>query len=222
MSAPSEHDDRPKLEVLGQPLNYIGDFYQHSLMTPEFTPKNVEYDRPKVVMAAVGPLMITTAAAVADGLVVHPFCTEAYLREVILPRVETELAKRDKSLADFEIQYPVFMATGETEEELNKAKEAVRYRIGFYASTPAYKHVLDVHGWGELQPILRLLTKEGKWDELPNQISDDMLETFAVVGEPAVAAALVKERFGDVVNRVTLDATMSPDGLAEHMEVIRA
>ncbi|PON15872.1 LLM class F420-dependent oxidoreductase [Candidatus Entotheonella serta] len=206
----------------GQPLNYTGDFYHHTLMTPEFTPKNIEHGRPKIVMAAVGPLMITTAAAVADGIVIHPFCTETYLRDVILPRVETELAKRDKSLADFEIQYPVFMAIGETEEQLNKAKEAVRYRIGFYASTPAYKSVLDVHGWGDLQPILRLMTKEGKWDELPSQISDDILETFAVVGEPAKAATLVKERFGDVVDRVTLDATGSPNVLAEQMAAIHA
>ena len=81
--------------------------------------------------------------------------------------------------------------------------------------------MLDVHGWGDLQPILRLMTREGKWDELPSQISDEMLETFAVVGEPVVAATLVKERFGDVVDRVTLDATMSPDVLAEQMSVIR-
>ncbi len=205
----------------GKPLKYTGDYYQHTLMTPEFSPPNTGAGRPKIMMAAVGPLMVKTAAAVADGIIIHPFCTEAYLKQEMLPKLETELAQRGKTLDDFEIQYPAFIATGETEEELVKSREAIRYRIGYYASTPAYKGVLDVHGWGDLQPVLNKMTKEGKWDELAGEISDEVLETFAAVGEPVPAANLVRDRFSGVVDRLTLDLRKNSDTLAEQMSAIR-
>ena len=205
----------------GKPLKYTGEFYQHTLMTPEFTPPNQAAGRPKVLLAAVGPLMVKTAARVADGIIIHPFCTEAYLKEVILPVLEKELASRGKTLDDFQIQYPAFIATGDTEEELNKSREAIRYRIGYYASTPAYKGVLDLHGWGDIQPVLNRMTKEGKWSELAGEISDEVLETFAAVGEPVPAARLTKQRFDGIVDRVTLDIRKSEQTLAEQMSVIR-
>ncbi len=205
----------------GKPLKYTGEFYQHTLMTPEFTPPNLAAGRPKVMLAAVGPLMVKTAARVADGIIIHPFCTEAYLKQVILPVLEEELTARGKTLDDFQIQYPAFMATGDTEEALNKSREAIRYRIGYYASTPAYKGVLDVHGWGDLQPVLNRMTKEGKWNELAEEISDEVLETFAAVGEPVPAARLIKKRFDGIVDRVTLDIRKSEQTLAEQMSVIR-
>jgi len=204
------------------PLKYHGEYYQHTLMTPEFTPDNKEYGRPKLMLAAVGPLMIKTAAAVADGIIIHPFCTERYLKEKMLPVLEEGLAARGKTLGDFEIQYPAFVATGETEEAMQKAREAIRYRIGYYASTPSYKAVLDVHGWGELQSVLNRMTKEGKWDELAGQISDEMVETFAAVGEPVVAASLLKTRYEGVVDRVTLDVAKSQTVLEQQMSAIRA
>ncbi|MDE0271634.1 MAG: TIGR03617 family F420-dependent LLM class oxidoreductase [Gammaproteobacteria bacterium] len=205
----------------GKPLKYTGEFYQHTLMTPEFTPPNQAVGRPKVLLAAVGPLMVKTAAQVADGIIIHPFCTEAYLKEVILPVLEGELASRGKTLDDFQIQYPAFMATGDTEEQLNKSREAIRYRIGYYASTPAYKGVLDLHGWGDIQPVLNRMTKEGKWNELAGEISDEVLKTFAAVGEPVPAAKLIKQRFDGVVDRVTLEIRESEQTLAEQMSVIR-
>ena len=205
----------------GKPLKYTGEFYQHTLMTPEFTPPNQAAGRPKVTLAAVGPLMVKTAAQVADGIIIHPFCTEAYLKQVILPVLEKELALRGRTLDDFQIQYPAFMATGETEEELDRTREAIRYRIGYYASTPAYKRVLDVHGWGDIQPVLNRMTKEGKWNDLAGEISDEMLETFAAVGEPVPAAKIIKERFDGIVDRVTLDIRKSEQPLAAQMGVIR-
>ena len=104
--------------------------------------------------------MLKTAAETADGLIVHPFCTEAYLKESIVPCIQPALDERGRSLDDFEIQYPVFVVTGETEEEFEKTKAAVKHRVGFYGSTPAYKPVLDQHDWGDLQPILRSLILE--------------------------------------------------------------
>ncbi len=138
-----------------------------------------------------------------------------------MPILERELAAQGKTLDDFQVQYPAFMATGDTEEELIKRREAIRYRIGYYASTPAYKGVLDVHGWGDLQPVLNRMTKEGKWNELAGEISDEVLETFAAVGEPVPAAKLIKERFDGIVDRVTLDVRKSEQTLADQMSVIR-
>jgi len=204
-----------------KPLRYTGEFYRHTLMTPEFTPSNQAAGRPKVLLAAVAPLMVKTAARVADGIIIHPFCTEAYLKQVILPVLQEELASRGKTLDDFQIQYPAFIATGDTEEELVKSREAIRYRIGYYASTPAYKGVLDLHGWGDIQPILNRMTKEGKWNELAGEISDEVLQTFAAVGEPVPAAQLIRQRFEGVVDRVTLDVRKSEQTLADQMSVIR-
>ena len=205
----------------GKPLDYRGEFYQHTLMTPEFTPTNTQYGRPPVLMAAVGPLMLKTACAVADGLIVHSFCTEKHFKEVMLPLLSEELAKNGRSLDDFIIQFPVFTAMGNTEEEVEVARRAIKYRIGFYGSTPAYKTVLDTHGWGDLQPRLNRMTKEGRWDELPDQISDEMLEAFAAVGEPVEAAATVARRFGGLIHRTTLEAKYSPDVLEAQMAALR-
>ncbi|MEM7091673.1 MAG: TIGR03617 family F420-dependent LLM class oxidoreductase [Actinomycetota bacterium] len=206
----------------GADLDYRGEFYEYSLMTPEFSPPTAGMQRPPILLAAVGPLMLKTAAEVADGLIIHPFCTEQYLKDVIVPRIQPSLDARGRSLDDFEIQYPIFIASGETEEELEKAKAAVKYRIGFYGSTPAYKPVLDTHGWGDLQPLLRTMTKEGKWDQLGDQVTDEMLDAFAAVGEPAEAARIVRERVGGVVDSVVLDSNLSPSSLDAQMAVLRA
>jgi probable F420-dependent oxidoreductase len=205
-----------------KPLNYVGDFYQHRLMTPEFSPTNTEYGRPKVLMAAVGPMMMATAAAVADGIIVHSFCTEKHFKEVMLPRLETELAANGRTLDDFEIQFPVFVACGETEEELMREKDAIKYRIGFYGSTPAYKTVLDTHGWGDLQPRLNRMTKEGQWDQLPGEISDEVLHAFTAVGDPIEVATQIKQRFGGLIDRTALAASFSPEVLEQQMNILRA
>ena len=126
----------------GTPLNYQGDFYQHTLMTPEFSPQTGGLERPPILLAAVGPLMTKTAAQVADGIIVHPFCTEHYLKNVILPRVEPELASRGKTPDDFAIQYPMFIVTGDTEEQNRKVESRnevsdrfLRFHAGLQART---------------------------------------------------------------------------------------
>ena len=137
-------------------------------------------------------------------------------------KIEPALEAHGRTLDDFEIQYPIFIATGADEESFEKSKAAIKYRIGFYGSTPAYKPVLDLHGWGDLQPTLRQLTKENRWSELPDQITDEMLETFAAVGEPAEAARIVRDRIGGVADSVVLDATLPAEALTEQMAILRA
>ena len=205
----------------GKDLDYRGEFYQHTLMTPEFTPANTEHGRPPVLMAAVGPLMLKTACAVADGLIVHGFCTEKHFKEVMLPMIDSELAANGRSRDDFTIQFPVFTAMGDTAEEVEAARQAIKYRLGFYGSTPAYKTVLDTHGWGDLQPRLNRMTKEGLWDQLPDQISDEMVDTFAVTGDPLGATRDLAARFGGCVDRVLLDSKFPAEILEQQKQILQ-
>jgi probable F420-dependent oxidoreductase len=185
----------------GTPLNFQGDFYTHTLMTPMFTPLDVEYGAPKVFLAAVGPMMTEVAGEVADGVLIHAFTTQKYLREVTLPAVDKGLAKAGRSRDDFEVSYPGFIVTGNTEEEFNATKQAVCKQIAFYGSTPAYAPVLGVHGWGDLQPELNKLSKQGEWDQMATLITDDILEEFAVVAEMDQVVDKFKDRFDGLVDR---------------------
>ncbi|GMU47594.1 MAG: LLM class F420-dependent oxidoreductase [Porticoccaceae bacterium] len=205
----------------GKPLNFRGDCYRHTLMTPDFTPHDTRFGRPRVVMAAVGPLMIATAAREADGILVHTFCTPKYLEQEILPRIDATLAETGRSRADFEVSFPPFVVTGATEAEFEAAKQQVKYRIAFYGSTPAYRPVLECHGWGDLQPKLNQLSKNNGWERMPELISDEMLETFAVVGEPRQVATEIRRRYGHLVDRLTLENTLPDDQIAEQLRVIR-
>jgi probable F420-dependent oxidoreductase len=187
----------------GEALAFTGKFYNHTLMTPFFTPTDVEFGAPRVFLAAVGPLMTEVAGEVADGVIVHAFTTQKYLRETTLPALERGFAKAGRKREDFEISYPVFVATGSNEEEFTEAKRATRQQIAFYGSTPAYKPVLDSLGAGELQGELNAMSKQGRWVEMAELIDDGMLGEFAVVGEPAAIAGQIQARYGDVIDRTS-------------------
>ena len=185
----------------GEPLQFTGKFYRHTLMTPFFTPENTEHGPPRVFLAAVGPMMTEVAGEVADGIIVHAFTTEKYLRETTLPALERGFAKAGKQRGDFEISFPAFLATGQDGKELERAKAQIRQQIAFYGSTPAYKPVLDSIGAGEMQGELNRMSKQGRWTEMADLISDGMLDEFAVVAEPTRIASAFKARYGDIVDR---------------------
>jgi probable F420-dependent oxidoreductase len=185
-------------------LDFRGDFYTHTLMTPFFRPLANQFGTPKVFIAGVGERMTEVAGEVADGFLVHPFTTERYLREVTLPALDRGLAKSGRTRADLQISYAGLVATGGTEEEHELATSRVRSRIGFYASTPAYRKVLELHGWGDLQPELHLLTKNGGWSDLKALIPNEVMNAFSVVASIDDVAPEILGRFGDVVDRFTL------------------
>lgn len=202
-----------------EPLQFVGKFYTHTLTTPFFTPTNTEYGTPRVFLAAVGPLMTEVAGEVADGIIVHAFTNEKYLREVTLPALERGWKKAGKKREDFEISYPCFVVTGRDEREMEAAKVATKRQIAFYGSTPAYKGVLDAIGAGELQPELNAMSKQGRWEEMGTVISDDVMDQFAVVDEPLKIAQSIKSRFGDVVDRTSAAYANLPR--EEQLEIIR-
>ena len=185
----------------GTPLKFRGDFYQHTLMTPVFHPSSKEFAPPKIRLAGVGPRMTEVAGEVAEGLIAHGFTTEKYLEEVTMPAVKKGLDKAGKSKDDFEIFSPIMVATGLNEESYKQNIEAVRGQISFYASTPAYTGVLELHGWGDLQKELNTLSKEGKWLEMGGLIDDEILNTFAIISEDInKVPALMKERYGKYID----------------------
>ncbi|HSJ92029.1 MAG TPA: TIGR03617 family F420-dependent LLM class oxidoreductase, partial [Ilumatobacter sp.] len=172
----------------GTPLDFRGEFYRHTLMTPFFAPPASDlgqFGLPKIFLAGVGELMTEVAGEVCDGFFCHGFTTEKYLREVTLPALERGRAKAGTTMDGFEIVGPSFVVTGNTDEEMEKAAAATRQQIAFYGSTPAYRPVLEIHGWGGLQDELNTLSKQGKWVEMGELIDDEILNTFAVVGRPA-------------------------------------
>jgi probable F420-dependent oxidoreductase len=187
----------------GGKLDFRGDFYTHTLMSPFFNPGPNPHGNPKVFLAAVGPLMTEAAGEVADGMLVHAFSTERYLREATLPALERGAANAGRSLEGFEITAPAMVVARDEEKEIAEGVEFVKQQIAFYGSTPAYRPVLELHGWGELQEELNARTKRGEWDNA-SLIDDEMVEAFAVVGTPEEAIAEVKRRYGDVATRIGL------------------
>ena len=208
----------------GTKLDFRGDFYTHTLMTPFFDPGPNPHGRPKVFLAAVGELMTEVVGEVCDGLLCHAFTTEAYLREVTLPALERGAAKAGRSLDDIELSGPAFVVTGTNEEEMAASAVGVRKQIAFYGSTPAYRGVLERHGWGELQTELNGLSKQGRWDDMGTLIDDEMLDTFAIVGEPEQIAPRMRARYGDVVDRISfyVPYRSDPDRWSQVMADLKA
>lgn len=192
-------------------LDFRGDFYSHTLMTPFFNPGPNPHGDPKIFLAGVGPLMTEVAGEVADGFICHGFTTEKFLREVTIPALERGRAKAGKTMEGFEIVGPSFVVTGNDEAEMGKAAAGTRQQISFYGSTPAYKPVLDIHGWGGLQEELNKLSKQGQWEEMGTLIDDEILNTFAVVGEPESVGPEIHRRFGDCIQRLSFYAPYQSD-----------
>ncbi|RLQ22620.1 TIGR03617 family F420-dependent LLM class oxidoreductase [Seongchinamella sediminis] len=182
----------------GAPLDFRGEFYHHTLMTPMFTPLDGEHGAPPVLVAAVGPLMSENAAEVADGVLLHAFTTEEYVRTVTLPAIEAGLAKGGRDRSELKIVGAPFLVTGKTEEEFARVKLAALNQIAFYGSTPAYRGVLESVGYGELQGELNALSKQGRWPEMGQCVDDTLLEKIAVVGEPQQIGSKLVQRYGDV------------------------
>ncbi|MBA3652709.1 MAG: LLM class F420-dependent oxidoreductase [Actinobacteria bacterium] len=195
----------------GTKLDFRGDFYTHTLMTPFFNPGPNPHGNAKIFLAAVGDKMTEVAGEVCDGILIHGFTTERYLREVTLPAIDRGLAKAGRSRDDFEIKYPGFVVTGQDDAEVAKASQATRQQIAFYASTPAYRPVLDIHGWGDLQTELNALSKQGEWVKMGDLIDEDMLHAFAVVTEPDKVPDEIVSRYGDVVDRFSFYAPYTAD-----------
>ncbi len=204
----------------GAPLEFVGKYYRHTLMTPAFTPEDKEFGAPRVILAAVGPKMTEVAGEVADGMIIHPFSTIPYIESVTMPAIEKGLAVAGKTRDDFELSYSCFVITGRDEAEFAASKKAAQERIAFYGSTPAYKGVLESIGCGELQGELNAMSKQGRWKEMGTLITDDMLNEFGVMGEPSEIAPQMLSRYGSFVDRTS--ASFPVSDAEERAKIVQA
>ena len=196
----------------GTALDFRGEFYRHTLMTPFFVPPPNPFGRPPVYLAAVGPAMTRVAAQVADGLFVHPFTTRRYLDEVTIPQLDAALREAGRARDEFVTCLPPFIVTGRDEMELAHGLAQTRQQLAFYGSTPAYARVLELHGWGSLHEQLNRLSKQGEWDQMSTLIDDEVVAAFAIVAEPDDVPGAVHQRYGGVIDRLGFPAP----GAAHH------
>lgn len=204
----------------GERLDFRGEYFRHTLMTPTFNPGPNPYGPPPIYLGALGPRLTRATAAVADGLLVMPFGSKRFLHEVTMPQVRAGLSEAGRSLDDFALVPEIIVSVGTHDA----AHDATRRLLAFYGSTPAYRPVLDVHGWGELQPELNALSKQGRWQEMGTLIDDEVLHTIAACGTPAEIAAHIRDRVAGVSDRVCLyqPGPIAIDALAEIVDALAA
>lgn len=190
----------------GSRLDFNGEYYRHTLMTPMFNPGPNPHGPPPILLGGLGPKMTEVAGEVADGLIVHPFNNMPFLLDHALPAVERGLAIAGRARETFLLQINAIVITGETEEARQIATESVKGLLGFYSSTPAYRPPMEAVGYGELQPVLNQLSKEGRWEELGGYIDDTFLDAFTTRGEPGEIAAKLKEKYGANADRLAIYA----------------
>lgn len=188
----------------GHTLDFRGDFYTHTLMTPFFDPGPTGFGPPPVLLGGVGRAMTAVAGEVADGFLCGPLTSTLSLRQRTLPALAAGSATRPEELTPVQVQGMPLIVTGADRAETERVAEATRTRIAFYASTPAYRGVLEVHGWEALHERLHALSREARWSEMAALVDDEVLEAFAVVADPDDVAAELARRWRGIATRVTV------------------
>ncbi len=188
----------------GERLEHRGEFRTHTLMTPVFSPPPSEWGPPQIVVGGLGPKMCAMAAEVADGLAVMPVTSERYFEEATMAAVGEGLERRMGGAGPLQILPELIVCAGRDDEEMAVAEAGCRGLLGFYSSTPAYRPVFELEGYGDIQPVARSLTQEGRWDELSNLIEAPLLERIAVRGTPAEIAQQIGRRYGRYTDRVAV------------------
>ncbi len=200
----------------GVPLDFRGELYTHTRMVPAFDPGPNAFGAPPILTAGFGPAMTAVAGEVADGFLVHPLNTRRSLLELTVPALDDGLARAGRPPlaapdSSFDLTAVTIVVTGRTGEELVRSREAVRQQLAFYGTTPAYRPVFDLHGRGDLHPVLKERARAGEWAAMAELIDDDFLHEVAVVGEPHEIAPMIRARLDGVTDRVSLVNNRAPD-----------
>ncbi len=186
-------------------INFRGEFYKITLMTPFFNPGPIEHPDIPIYIAGVNEHLCRVAGELCQGFHVHPFHTPQYLREIVLPNIERGAAMSSRTRADVQLSSAIFVATNAAE------REAARQQISFYASTPTYRAVLDVHGWGSVGERLSALAARGKWNEMTALITDEMLEQIAILAPQEEVAGRIQTRYTGLLDRITFYAPFTSE-----------
>jgi probable F420-dependent oxidoreductase len=184
-------------------LNYQGEFYKLTLMTPFFSPAPHEFSGIPIFVAGVNRRMCELAGELCEGFHAHPLHTRRYLQEKILPNIEIGLAKSQRSRRDIEVSSCIFVIPADDSARAAQFTAEVRQQISFYASTPPYRPVFDLEGWGGIADQLKALAARGRWNEMPELITDEMLERFALRATWAELPAKILAKYNGLLDRVS-------------------
>jgi probable F420-dependent oxidoreductase len=200
------------------PLQFEGEFYRHTLMTPFFNPGPIEHPEIPLYIAGVNTRLAELAGELCEGFHVHPFHSPEYVRRTVIPAIAEGARQANRILDQVTLATSAFVITGENRESATEQRESVRAQISFYASTPTYRTVLEAHGWEEVGERLETMAREKKWPEMPALITDEMLAAFAIEAAPDEIGPALKERYDGLIDRVALYLPFVP---GEHDEFWR-
>ncbi len=188
----------------GGKFEFVGKHYQMNLMPPFFRPEPIEHPDIEVFIAAVNSRMLEVAGELCQGVFLHSYSTHKYTSEVVLPSLERGAAKAGRSLSDIEVSAGGFVVTAASEEALEKERAGAKTSIAFYASTRSYAPVMATHGWDDTAKKLYRMSVEGRWGEMGAEITDEMLDAFAVVGLYDEIVDKIKEQYGPYAGSINL------------------
>ncbi len=192
-------------------LNYQGQHYKLSLMTPDFSPEPTGLAMIPITVAAVGPAMLSLAGRLCDGVRLHPICSRRYLEQVCLPRLLAGMDKAGRRRENFDIHGGGFVCTGADEAAVRQAMEWARVRVAFYSSTRTYRPILALHGLEDLSEKLHQMSVEGRWQEMAAEISDETLRIFAACGTYDAICSEIEQRFGGVADTIEIYTSPATD-----------
>jgi probable F420-dependent oxidoreductase len=185
-------------------LDYEGEFYRHTLMTPFFNPGPIDQPGIPIYIAGVNTRLARLAGELCDGFHIHPFHSPEYIHRTVKPAIAEGAGRENRNPEDVVLATSVFVITGESEKEIQDQREKMRAQAAFYASTPTYRTVLEAHGWQDTGERLGELARNKKWDEMPDLITDEMLHTFAIETAPDEVGPVLKERYEGLIDRAAL------------------
>ena len=194
------------------PLNYQGEYFKLDLMSPFFSPDPIEKDIPifPIFLAAVNSKMCNLVGELCNGIHIHPLHSMKFIKESIIPNISEGAKKSSRNLEDIELSASSFVITGIDKDSYLKSKEFVKSQIAFYASTPSYSKVFEIHGWSDIASELLAMSKENKWTQMSSLINDDILSHFAIEGRPDQIADLALKRYENIVHRLTFYVPFDP------------
>ncbi len=185
-------------------LQFEGEFYRHTLMTPFFNPGPIEHPEIAVYIAGVNTRLARLAGEICDGFHVHPFHSPEYVRQTVKPAIVEGARQANRDPDQVELATSAFVISAAKVEEAAEQRESVRAQISFYASTPTYRTVLEAHGWQDIGEKLGIMAREKKWREMPALVTDAMLAAFAIEAAPDEVGPALKERYKGLIDRVAL------------------
>lgn len=199
----------------GEPLHFESDHYNLSLMVPLFDPGPIDHPNIPIHIAAIGPYMCAVAGEVADGVRLHPICTERFIDERVKPSVQVGAERAGRGLDEIEVCMKPLIGTAPDEASLEAVTRTVRARVGFYLSTPSYRRVFELHDWADLAARAASLSKAQKWEELAAMVPDEVLHTVATIGTHDTIVGQLSDRYGDRVDRIEFSIPIASPSDAE-------